>query len=432
VDHNVAYHVKVLHISRRYYDVEIKYNITSSRWCEKNYTEERATFMAGNHRRACSRGSTNVIVIVTILAIVSVVGMIIRSYLVHKKISDVQKNYAPCYQNLCYIEKALIAYGRDHKGLYPKTLKELTPKYIKAIPTCPQAGKDTYSPSYLAITNRPMFFVACEGRHHLGPPDTPQTFSDPAYLTGNADNPMTIVYENGNMKEIMKLLQKSNELMKKGNYKEALEVHRSLLKIQKARRDQVYVKMARCHFHLGDDRRALDALSDAVDSHFDLQEWLTMKQFISRDDNRDQVLKILRKHHKNMPDDIGAALMLTRFLEESGKEGEARKIYEQSLESGAAGEVGPVAELYFSGQLLRLEGKQDEALSTLLGIREVQTENMPAENYICTLAEEQIRKMKKGEGTTEKPSSPAITRTPDANNDEKPSRSPGNGQEKTE
>jgi tetratricopeptide (TPR) repeat protein len=229
--------------------------------------------------------------------------------------------------------------------------------------------------------------------------------------------------------------------MKKGKYQDALEVHRSMLKIQKARRDQVYVKMARCYFQLGVDRKAFDALSDAVDTHFDLQEWLTMKQFINREDNSEQMLKILGKYHKKQPDDIGAALMLTRFLEERGKEEEARKIYQQTLESGAVSGVGPVAELYFSGQLLRLEGKQDEALSTLLGIRDVQTENMPAENYICTLAEEQIKKMKKGEEGSGKPASPSPvssaapsppvpTSTPDADKDEEPAKSPENGSKK--
>jgi hypothetical protein len=344
-----------------------------------------------------SYGGTHIIVIITVALIIVVIGTVIHGYLQNKKRDDVQKNYSPCYQSLCLLEKALMEYGREHKGLYPAKLSELTPRYIKTIPTCPQAHKDTYSSSYLAINDRPLYFIACEGNNHPGPPDTPQTLSDPGFLSERAENPMTVVYENGHMKDIMVLMEKSNTLMKKGNYKEALELHKKMLKLQKSKRNEVYMKMARAYFSLEEDRKALDSLNDAIEIKFELQQWLALEKWLSKDDNRSQAMKILSKYFRTHSDDVSCALLLSNLMEEAGKSDEANTIYKEVLESGAAAQLSPVAEIFFNAMVLRHDGKNNEALSALTSIRDIQTENLPAENYLCSLSEGYIRKMKKEE-----------------------------------
>lgn len=342
-----------------------------------------------------ARGSSSIIVIITVIVIVAAVGLIIRGHLRNKKIQEIQRSYSSCYQSLCLLEKGLHEYARQHKGQYPKKLSELTPKYLKTIPTCPQANRDTYSASYLAIADKPMYFVCCAGKNHMGPPDTPQIVSDLGFLAQNADNPMTIVYENGHMKDIMKLIEESNQQLEKGKYSQALETLKKLLKLQKAKRDAIYMKMARAYFNLGDDKKALDCLGEAAQTKFNLEDWLAMRSWIFKEGNTAQVQKILGRYYKSNSDDISCAILLAEMLETSGKKDEARKIFADCLDSGAATAFSPVAELYFRGQKLRLEGKQEESIAYLTSIREVQTENLPAENYICTLSEEFLKKMKK-------------------------------------
>lgn len=342
-----------------------------------------------------SRGSSNIIVIVTIIVIVAALGLMIRGHLRNKRFQEIQRDYSSCYQSLCLLEKALMEYARAHKGQYPRKLSELTPKYLKSIPTCPQAAKDTYSASYMAITEKPMYFICCAGNNHMGPPDTPQIVSDLGFLTQNADNPMTLVYENGRMKEIMKLTEESNQLLRKGKYSQALDKLKHLLKLQKSKHDEIYMKMARAYFNLGEDRKAIECLNGAADTKFDLEEWLAMKKWLFKEENSGSVQKILKKYYKNNSDDISCAVILAQLLETSGKSSEARDIFAEGLESGAATAFSPIAELYFKGQRLRLEGKQEESIAYLTSIREVQTENLPAENYICTLSEEFLKKMKK-------------------------------------
>jgi hypothetical protein len=58
----------------------------------------------------------------------------------------------------------------DHDATYPKTLAELpTGFYLPEIPTCPAAGKDTYSAAYRVVRDENDnlgFSVYCQGHHH--------------------------------------------------------------------------------------------------------------------------------------------------------------------------------------------------------------------------------------------------------------------------
>ena len=71
-----------------------------------------------------------------------------------------------CYGNTRIIAEQLKAYAASHQGLFPRGLGELVPGYLKSIPTCPAAEKDTYSLSYLASAKGDDYAFYCQGTHH--------------------------------------------------------------------------------------------------------------------------------------------------------------------------------------------------------------------------------------------------------------------------
>lgn len=65
------------------------------------------------------------------------------------------KNYGQltaCKSNLKNIGTGLEMYSTDYGGRYPTSLAQLTPNYLKTLPQCPTAGRDTYSASYVRST----------------------------------------------------------------------------------------------------------------------------------------------------------------------------------------------------------------------------------------------------------------------------------------
>ena len=71
-----------------------------------------------------------------------------------------------CKSNLKNIATALEMYATDHKGRYPAHMAQLIPDYLKVIPTCPSAGRDTYSVSYFQRRQPDCFVVYCCGSNH--------------------------------------------------------------------------------------------------------------------------------------------------------------------------------------------------------------------------------------------------------------------------
>ncbi len=77
-----------------------------------------------------------------------------------------QGQFTACKSNLKNIATACEMYATDHKGLYPASLKQLTPDYLRVIPTCPSANADTYSAHYQKKSKPDNFTVRCWGEHH--------------------------------------------------------------------------------------------------------------------------------------------------------------------------------------------------------------------------------------------------------------------------
>jgi hypothetical protein len=77
-----------------------------------------------------------------------------------------QGQVTACKSNLRNIGVALEMYATDNRGRYPDTLAKLTPNYLKAIPTCPAAGRDTYSEGYTSTATPDTYAFCCKGYYH--------------------------------------------------------------------------------------------------------------------------------------------------------------------------------------------------------------------------------------------------------------------------
>ncbi|MDQ7822354.1 MAG: protein kinase [Candidatus Eremiobacteraeota bacterium] len=94
-----------------------------------------------------------------------------------------------CKSNVKNIGTALEMYASDNDKLYPLTIEKVTPMYLKIIPTCPSAGRDTYRESYMLNAGRDAYTIYCRGSFHkeiMCGPDFPQYDSvqgliEPAY-----------------------------------------------------------------------------------------------------------------------------------------------------------------------------------------------------------------------------------------------------------
>ncbi|MBI2265369.1 MAG: hypothetical protein HYU64_09390 [Armatimonadetes bacterium] len=97
-----------------------------------------------------------------------------------RKPSSPEDPYEACQSNCKNIAIALEMWSTNHKGRYPTLLSDLTPAYLKMLPTCPAAGKDTYSASY-TTDGKASYSFCCKGKHHAAigvPADYPKYTSE--------------------------------------------------------------------------------------------------------------------------------------------------------------------------------------------------------------------------------------------------------------
>ena len=92
---------------------------------------------------------------------------------------------ANCKNNLKNLGIAQEMYSTDNGGRFARKPTQLTPTYLKRIPTCPAAGTDTYSAGFASASNPDAYTIVCSGSNHtdLGvPPHYPQYTSDQGIL----------------------------------------------------------------------------------------------------------------------------------------------------------------------------------------------------------------------------------------------------------
>ena len=107
-----------------------------------------------------------------VIAIIAILAAILVPNFIRAR---AQGQLTACKSNLKNVGTALEMYSTDWAGKYPATasLAILTPDYLKTIPTCPAAGTDTYSGSYItgnvaynSSNYQDYYLIACNGTNH--------------------------------------------------------------------------------------------------------------------------------------------------------------------------------------------------------------------------------------------------------------------------
>jgi prepilin-type N-terminal cleavage/methylation domain-containing protein len=70
-----------------------------------------------------------------------------------------QAQLTSCQSNLKNIATSLEQYSADNQSRYPVAIVNITPSYLKSLPTCPSCGTFTYS--YLSATAPDAYTVWC-------------------------------------------------------------------------------------------------------------------------------------------------------------------------------------------------------------------------------------------------------------------------------
>ena len=104
-----------------------------------------------------------------LMAIITILILVLSIYFFsrHQRAKTSSDNIQ-CQNNCRELAGALENYCVDHNGKYPARLSELTGTYIKKIPKCPSAKKDTYSESYQVSSDFQIYTMYCMGLNHPG------------------------------------------------------------------------------------------------------------------------------------------------------------------------------------------------------------------------------------------------------------------------
>ena len=134
-------------------------------------------FKSGSFNDSQNEGKESFIKLSGIIVVIVLVSFVcFLSYLVYKQLASFNRSrhgtkVVQCSSNLKNISMALEMYKKDH-GEYPLKLSQITPDYLRIIPTCAHAKKDTYSTGYKSFPTDPStktnnsFTIYCHGHYH--------------------------------------------------------------------------------------------------------------------------------------------------------------------------------------------------------------------------------------------------------------------------
>ena len=111
--------------------------------------------------------------IAIILVLATVLGVVFTPRFIR---NGGRGSLTPCKSNLKNIGTACEMYSTDDPcHHYPPSGKLflLTPNYLRTLPTCAAAGKDTYSATYRSNTKPDAYTFYCSGYHHKSGGEAP-------------------------------------------------------------------------------------------------------------------------------------------------------------------------------------------------------------------------------------------------------------------
>lgn len=119
-------------------------------------------------KRSRAHGFT-LIELMIVIAIIAILAAILVPNFIRAR---AQGQVTACKSNLKNIGTACEMYATDNSGRYETTSTQLTPNYLKIIPTCASIGTDTYTAGFTSASNPDAYTVVCSGSNHGGVNDS--------------------------------------------------------------------------------------------------------------------------------------------------------------------------------------------------------------------------------------------------------------------
>ena len=326
--------------------------------------------------------------------------VIFVSYLVYigqKNYIDVlqdEATYNDCYSKQAKIDYALSRYAIHRGGIYPDSLKELSPKYYKEKMLCPETKTDTYSHSYKLSKDKREFYLYCSGLNHGDIENLPQDVSNLSYYNYNVDiYPVKYNYENGNMQNIMDLRADYRKAYSKKDFKKASDILEELIKNQISDKANLYVEKAKCMFFLSSPVQAQKALKTSLKYGFDLDEWITLSDIIDNGYNkyRSYVIEPLQEYIlKINTNDLRANIFAIYFCKDSLNNEDLKKICEKSIKSKDIAHFSSITEFMFRGKLAQAMSDKKLSNSFFNKIRSFTCGSENTDVLVCKISEQSL------------------------------------------
>ena len=320
-------------------------------------------------------------------------------YIGQKNYIDVledEATYNDCYSKQAKIDYALSRYAIHRGGIYPESLKELSPKYYKEKIECPNSKRDTFSSSYILSKDKREFYLYCSGINHGEIENLPQDVSDLSFYNYKLDiYPVKYNYENGNLKKVMDLKADYRKFYAKKDFKTASEILEELINIQVSDKANLYVEKAKCMFFLNSPVQGQKALKTSLKYGFDLDKWLTVSDIIDKGHSgfksyasepiQEYVLKINTENLK-------ANIFAIYFCKDSLSYEDLKKICEKSIKSKDIAHFSAITELMFRGKLSESMSDKKSAKICFNKIRNFTCGSEISDILICRISEYELKK----------------------------------------